>query len=330
MSDTVVLERTTAINRRLQAPAQGMRRQRVYILPTRQGLTFTFLLLTMLLGAINYNNSMAYLLTFLLASLLLVCMLHTWRNLAGLIINSEPARPVFAGEVAYFPLLFDNRGAADKPCIELGREGGRLFDRNKKQFAISTIIYLRNEQVLRHKYPVKTQQRGLIPAGRITLSTRYPLGLFRAWSHFQNNRRCLVYPRPAGKMPLPEAAMSKPQGEGSGKSGADDFVGFRHYRPGDSVRNIAWKALARGQPLLVKRFSGERGTQLILSWQELAPLRDTEARLSQLCLWVLEAEEAGYNYGLEIPGAVIHPGRGDMHQHACLEALARFGVDDDG
>lgn len=330
MSDTVVLERPAAVTRRIPPPVDSIRRQRVYILPTRQGLIFTFLLLTMLLGAINYNNSMAYLLTFLLSGLLLVCMLHTWRNLAGLIISSEPARPVFAGEVAYFPLLFDNRGSADKPSVELGRKQGRLFGRKKTRLTISTLIYLRNDQVLRHKYPVKTQQRGLVSAGRITVSTCYPLGLFRAWSWFQNNRRCLVYPRPAGKMPLPEAAMSKPQGEGGGKSGADDFVGFRHYRPGDSVRNIAWKALAREQPLLVKRFSGERGTQLILAWNEVAALRDTEERLSQLCLWVLQAEDAGYNYGLELPGTVIQPGRGDMHRNACLEALARFGTDDDG
>lgn len=329
MPDTVVLERLPATARRNLLSSTSIPRQRVYILPTRQGVIFAFLLLTMLLGAINYNNSMAYLLTFLLASLLLVCMLHTYRNLAGLLISTEPARPVFAGEVARFPLIFDNRLAGEKPSIELGSQR-RLLSRRKSNRPVYTeLIHIRTNQLSRHLYAVRTQQRGVISPGRITISSRYPLGLFRAWSTIHNHRQCLVYPHPAGKMPLPEAVMANPGGVGGGKTGADDFIGFRHYRPGDSVRNIAWKALAREQPLLVKRFSGEKGTQLFLSWQLLAAVGQTEEKLSQLCLWILQAEAAGYNYGLEIPGTRIEPEQGENHRQACLEALARFGTSHD-
>lgn len=327
MSDTVVLERLSAPARRNLVAKANLQRQRVYILPSRQGIIFGFLLLTMLLGAINYNNSMAYLLTFLLASLLMVCLLHTWRNLAGLMISTEPARPVFAGEVARFPLLFDNRLAGEKPSIETGpRQAFRLTGKNKNP-GYTDLLHIRANQLSRHLYSVKTQHRGVITPGRITISSRYPLGLFYAWATVPNNRRCLVYPRPAGKLPLPEAVMPDPRGAGGGKTGADDFIGFRHYRPGDSVRNIAWKALSREQPLLVKRFSGEKGTNLALSWQQVSSLGQTEEKLSQLCLWILQAEAAGYNYGLEIPGTRIGPGQGEHHQHACLEALAGFGMD---
>ena len=50
--------------------------------------------------------------------------------------------------------------------------------------------------------------------------------------------------------------------------------------------------------------------------------RDTEARLSQLTRWVLEAEGKHLSYGLRLPGTRIAPSRGATHQHACLKALA--------
>lgn len=329
MSDTVVLERVSGLVRKNHMPAGSIRRQRVYILPSRQGLIYSILLVTLLLGAINYNNSMAYLFTFLLASLLMVCMLYTYRNLAGLIISTEPAKPVFAGEVAYFPLVFDNRHAGEKPALELAPAQAGFLRRAAIRPPLVTQMHIQADQLVRCQFPVKTRQRGLVSAGRITVSSRYPLGLFRAWSNIHNTRQCLVYPEPAGNLPLQETAVTSSLGEGGGKAGADDFVGFRHYRPGDSVRNIAWKALAREQALLVKRFSGERGVRLILSWQQVVVLGQTEAKLSQLCKWILEAEAGGYYYGLEIPGTLIEPACGNTHRNACLEALARFGLKDD-
>src|SRR5690606_14124150 len=81
MPNAIVLERLPA-----PAPDPTMVRRRVYIFFTRPGLLFLITLVVMLLGAVNYTNSMAYLLTFLLGSLLLVCILHTHRNLRGLVV----------------------------------------------------------------------------------------------------------------------------------------------------------------------------------------------------------------------------------------------------
>ena len=41
--------------------------QRIYILPTRYGMIYATLVFLMLLGAVNYGNNPAHLLTFLLA-----------------------------------------------------------------------------------------------------------------------------------------------------------------------------------------------------------------------------------------------------------------------
>ncbi|MGD8886577.1 MAG: DUF58 domain-containing protein, partial [Gammaproteobacteria bacterium] len=50
--------------------------RRIFILPTRQGILFAIVLVIMLIGSINYNNSLGYLLTFLLASVAVVSILY--------------------------------------------------------------------------------------------------------------------------------------------------------------------------------------------------------------------------------------------------------------
>ena len=77
----------------------------VRIRPTREGLIFMAALAGMLWGSTNYNSNMGFVLTFLLGSMTLVSVLHTYRNLKGLDIRSVQARPVFAGERAVFEFL---------------------------------------------------------------------------------------------------------------------------------------------------------------------------------------------------------------------------------
>src|ERR1700704_4488035 len=72
--------------------------RRVYILPTRGGLMFGVTIVLMLIGSINYNLSLGYVLVFLLAGNGMVSMLHTWRNLARLALSSAKSGPVFVGD----------------------------------------------------------------------------------------------------------------------------------------------------------------------------------------------------------------------------------------
>ena len=98
---------------------------------------------------------------------------------------------------------------------------------------------------------------------------------------------------------------------------------LRSYRAGDAPKLIAWKALAREQPLLTKEFSAMASSELWLDWED-ARAADIEARLSVLAHWVLQAEQFGQSYGLRLPGTVIAPARGESHRTRCLEALALF------
>jgi uncharacterized protein (DUF58 family) len=305
----------------------GLSRRRVYIFMSGPGLLFGFTLTVMLLGAVNYTNSMAYILTFLLTSLFMVCMLHTYRNLRGLVIQLGDAEPVFAGDIAVFPLLLDNRGADQRVAIGVRVHPPRAR-RARRPPGID--FDLPSDELRREQVSVVAKQRGTHRLERLLIETAWPLGIFRAWSYLDMAPLVLVYPRPAGDLPLPRTSDAFEEEQAGPRPGTDDFTGFRTYRAGDSARTIDWKAYAREQGLLVKRFSGAGSRRTVLDWDATRARDGTEARLSQLCRWVLDAERQGLSYSLRVPGAATEHGSGELHRHRCLELLARFGESDPG
>jgi uncharacterized protein (DUF58 family) len=286
--------------------------RRIYVLPTRSGLIFGLLLLLMLLGSINYGNSMGFVLTFLLASLAVVSILHTWRNLAKLTVSAGRSDPVFAGAPARFEIHLDNPDTLPRHAIRLhsGKAAGEIIDLPPRASA-------------HPGFHLPTRTRGHLQASSFKLATTFPLGLFRAWTHLDLDMRCLVYPHPvAERQPLPAAPADTGNGR-SGGEGQEDFTGLRAWHPGESLRRVAWKAVAREQGVLVKQFANTAQQEVQLDWDALAEL-DTEARLSRLTRWVLDADAAALRYGLRLPGHSFAPDTGEVHRLRCLEALALF------
>jgi len=331
MRNSVVLERLPAADRGHTATAAGVhKRQRVYIFLTRYGFIFSLTLLVMLLGAINYNNSLAYALTFLLAGLFMVSMLHTYSNLRGLIISVSPAEPVFAGQQACFPLLLDNRLGPSRHTIDL-QLPAKLKPRLRKTDPLASIsVNIPGRTLQAKNFYVDTTKRGYLVPGRIRISSNWPVGLFRAWSFMNIDQRCVVYPRPQGRAALPLQATAGEEEQTGQGSGSEDFTGFRQYQAGDSMRAVDWKAYARERGLLTKRFNGSGTSKILVDWQQTGYMSNIEQRLSQLCLWIIAAEQQGAQYALVLPGfAGSHFDKGETHKHRCLQALASYGVDND-
>jgi uncharacterized protein (DUF58 family) len=300
------------------APERGtitLGHRRVYILPTRLGWMFGATLVILLVGSINYALQLGFALTFLLAGMGLAGMVHTVRNLARLAVSAGRAEPVFAGEAAQFRLVLDNREPHDRPAVLVRHAAS----------GAQVVLDLPPTSVREAVLAVPAPRRGWLPLGRVMLETRYPLGLFRAWSYVEPEVRCLVYPRPE-YAPLPAPASADDAGvQRAHAPGSDDFTGLRGYLPQDSPRHVAWKAVARSEDMLTKQFSGASGAELWLDAARLPAALGAEARLSRLAGWVLAAERAGMRYGLRLAGVEKLPGRGADHRGACLQALALHG-----
>lgn len=300
-----------------RAPAArsvGLDHGKLFILPTRAGMAFLLVIALLWLLATNYENNLVFALTFLLVSLFAVLPVHTFANLSGVQLQLLEARPAFAGDYA-------------EARIEVGREGQRSRERIRifwpPEEGAELDLCEQSRAEVQVALPVI--KRGRQRAPRLRVESRFPLGLFRCWSPVDLDIEFLVYPRPKSAGPLPVGAAV---GEGESEQklrGGDDFAGLKPYRPGDSLRHLAWKQYAGGRDLYSKEYESGADARLWLDWDLLAG-RDVETRLSNLCHWALQAEREQTPYGLRLPGSEIAPALGNPHLQRVLGALALFPV----
>jgi uncharacterized protein (DUF58 family) len=306
-------------------------RRRVYILPTAPGLAFGVVTLILLIGSINYMLQLGYLLTFLVASMAIVGMHDTHSNLAQIVLRGVQVEPVYAGDVATFEITVTNPTTVDRFALRFSfappPEPFRFFSRSfgqsaheREQPTITIELPARGLRTV--AVPLPAPLRGRLPAPRMTIETRYPFGLWRAWAYLTPALTAIVYPAPEfDAPPLPVTGTGSGDTVGMASSG-DDFAGVRPYQPGDPQKMIAWKLAARSDELSVKQFEAAGGGELMLDYGELPEVLGIEGRLSRLTRWVLDAEASHMRYGLKLPDAMIFIGSGAAHREHCLTALA--------
>ena len=299
-----------------QAPPYFLNNRRVYILPTKQGLVFAILLFAMLLGSINYNNNLGYILTFLLASLTVVTIFMTYRNMLFLRIGPAMSIPFFAGKRATIPVQIDNQHYSSRFAIEYHLPKSKPVIVDIPANAASTI-----------QLPVIFAQRGIQPLPRFVVATTFPLGFFRAWSHVELQQSVLVYPQPGNDKVLPQLSAGEKEGEKHHGPGDDDFEGLRNYQVGDSFYRVHWKSAARHHVLQTKQYIGSANSELWINWED-SRFTDIEKRISQLTQWVMLAANTGIAYGFRIPGVEYSLSTGLAHRNNCLKALALYGAID--
>lgn len=294
-----------------------LHQRRIYVLPTNAGLGLAVALLAMLIASINYSLSLGFGLTFLIAGIGVASIIHAFRNLFGLSVSAGRCEPAFCGESARFVFHVTNSRRWRRPALRLRLHGGE------------TAFDLAAADVTNVELASPATHRGWLAAGRTTLETTWPLGLIHAWSVFIPDLACIVYPQPErAPPPLPLGAAEGGNGRRLANTGDEDFHSLRPYRDSDSPRHVAWKALARGAPLLTKQYAGHRGEDVVLDWHTLPATLGDEQRLSRLTAWLLAAERAGHRYALKLPSARIDAGQGEPHLHRCLRALALYRASD--
>jgi len=286
--------------------------RRIYILPTRAGVIYAAVVFTMLIGSMNYNNNMGFVLTFLLVGIGIISIYHCHRNIADVYLHFSGSHPAFAGESVRFNFVIENQSPYSRAQL--------CFGHNGRQEICDTLAADARQHV---NVRIDSPRRGWLNVPRLLLSTRYPLGLFRAWAWINMDITEVVYPQPVPTAPVTMANHSGHSTSGQKSPGDDDFSGLRNYRVGDPPKRIAWKVLARTGETLITEYHGGAHDLVWIDWQDY-PASDTEKRLSLLARRVLDSEASGNAWGLRIPGQIIGPDRGATHQHQCLQALALY------
>jgi uncharacterized protein (DUF58 family) len=282
-----------------------LNRRRIYIVPTRSGLGFALLLAVMLLGALNYQNNAALLLTCLLGAAVVNSMLVAFRALDGLRLTQVRADPACAGDPLPLHLQFDTDGRARRALrIDVGHE--------RSSFSLDA---RGGETVV----AMPTERRGWARVPRMCIASTQPFGLFRAWSWIAPEQDVLVYPRPLPGFPAPPSAGDRQRRE----RGEEDYAQLREYRFGDPLKRVAWKASARHDRLLIRELdSAAHDAPQRFEWDMLRGF-DRETRIGRLAGWVHEAHGAGRVWALVLPdGHALGPAADHAHYHRCMTALA--------
>jgi uncharacterized protein (DUF58 family) len=287
----------------------------VRVLPNRYGWLMLLILGVMLLGSVNYNNNLGYALTFLLMGVWLMALVHGYRNLRGIEVIGARTTPVFVGEEAVFEVFLRNSGSLTSHGLTVAAAG----------IVTTDAFELAAGDTRTARLSFATHRRGVLPLPALTVASAYPLAICNARIAWRGEASATVYPHPAGALPLPVTSDPHSTSAGNVQSGDTDFAGLRAYRTGDSLRQIAWKALARERGLHVKRFAGGNAEQIALRLRDLHYIEDLETQLSQLARWIMDAERAGTAYSLELGGLLLPAGVGEAHRDRCLQALALYG-----
>lgn len=286
--------------------------RRIYILPTRAGVIYAAVMLAMLLGSMNYSNNLGFALTFLLSSIGIISIYHCHRNIADTWLHFTGSQPAFSGESVRFNFVVENQSNYVRTQLRFGHDG--------RQEICDTLATGARQQV---SVRIDSTHRGWLKLPRLLLSTRYPLGLLRAWAWINMDISEVVYPQPASIAPASRTNHAGTTTSGQSAHGDDDFSGLRNYRLGDPPKRIAWKVLARTGEMLVSEYHGGAPDLTWIDWHD-HPVGDTEERLALLTKRVLDADVSGSAWGLRLPDRIIGPERGATHRHQCLQALALY------
>lgn len=276
----------------------------IFILPTRYGWWFVFLIALLYLLGTNYQNNLILLLSYLLLSLFLLSIVLTYQNLSGLTLQCSSAAEGFAASKV-------------QPVVNLSS--------NKKHFMLQIKLLPQTETVQLNELTTSVtlslyaDKRGRYPLPRIKISSQYPLGLWRAWSYVALQQQYWVYPAPDGD----RSALRQAGAESLQAVQPDNSDMLAAYRSGESVRHLVWKRLARDPANPVVR-QQQQHAKTEPDWVVVPALSgdELEHALRRACQQLLLLEQSGSRYGLKLPALTLPQAQGPLHLQRCLQELA--------
>lgn len=302
------------LSRRLPPQASvTLAHKSIFILPTGFGLIWVLLVILLFLFGTNYQNNLVIGLSILLLSIFNTCIIYSYRNLAGMTLQSKSGPNVYAGESVIYPIALSASQVQHNVTLNYQGNPTQILDRLDTQ-----------EQTLLLSFA--NELRGLVNPGRIKVESRYPLGLCRAWSNIDLDNSQIVFARPKPSMTTlrQDQTYATEASSQQGKTivGVEEFKSLKPYITGESLNQIAWKQLAQGRGMLTKEFEQPLSAP---QWLILDPAKpDIEQQLSELTWMVDRLSQKAHIFGLILPGKTIAPSAGNAHRIVCLTAIATY------
>ena len=163
--------------------------------------------------------------------------------------------------------------------------------------------------------PYTAEKRGVFVYENCYLESRYPLSTARLTRPVDGEYKGIAYPHPKGKSL--EAFLNQ---EETHYGEEKEFDGLAVYDGSQKLSHIHWASVAKGE-LSVKTFIKEIQTaNLVFDFYKAG--KNDEARLSQLCLWVLACEKKRLAFAIKMPKKVLSSKKESIDE--ILTLLAKY------
>jgi uncharacterized protein (DUF58 family) len=278
------------------------------------------------LAATNTGNNLLYLILAMLLAFLAVSGVLSEQTLRRVRLQRELPQRVYAGTPAAFGARLTNaKRRLTSYALHL-READPAARTAPHRFFLAVPAQAGESWLYTLTFP----RRGLQYLPGLTLSTRYPFGLFTKSARPALAAPVLVYPTVRPLAPAEVPAVLGPgwqerhrRGRGAG------LYNLRPYQAGDDLRLVHWKISARAGSLVLKELEDEEHPQVRLIVEDPpagAPADQVEADLSYAASLAAHAIRRGAQIELLTAEGTSGVGGGERHLDRVLQRLALYTI----
>lgn len=308
---------------------QRLTQQNLFIFPSLLGASYLLVILILWLLGTNYNNNLILALAYLMISIILISIFHTFMNMRGLQVKATPIAPVYSGDTAFIEYLFEREDSKLHQGIIISWQPFKIDGHSQENIEIDEhALDWQKEKQGKVVLPEKTHYRGRHQPSRLRVKSYYPLGLLKCWSDVAVAAPIIVYPQPV-EYKKTTSQSDTDQGQTQSKqpnsitNAEQEFQGLKNYNEGETMTHIAWKQYARSGVLYKKDYFTSNSQSLDLDWQHYDGV-EAERRLQHLTYRAQQLHANDIAFRLLLPDLVIEAGSGEQHLKQVLTALALF------
>jgi uncharacterized protein (DUF58 family) len=233
---------------------------------TRQGWLYIVGIILISLAALNTGNNLLFLILATLIAIILMSGILSSITLSGVAMRLDLPEHIFAGQPVRASIELANEKLT-LPSFSLRVEAVAAKDSPAAAILETPVYfpYLPKRGRAHQTVPLSFPARGVYRQDAFRIVTRFPFGFLQKAHRLDLRTEALVYPsvEPTHEffeiLPGLQGAM-----ESLAKGRGQDLYALRDYVPTDSARHVHWKASARLGSLMVREFTHEEDTRVLL------------------------------------------------------------------
>ncbi|MEO1082846.1 MAG: DUF58 domain-containing protein, partial [Acidobacteriota bacterium] len=302
---------------------------------TKVGLWYLVGIAVVVAAALNTGNNGLFLTVATLAASFVVAHVLSWWNLAHLEVEVAAEREIYANSPSTLEVELRNTSRWAPSWLVVASVMPASLEppeRRPRKSRPWLVPFLPGGAEASGQLGLMLERRGPRRLRFLSISSLFPLGLFRKERRTSEEAEILVYPE-IHPVSLGRYIESGPGGDYSVRRVGlgHELHTLRSYQPGDDPRDVHWKQSARQQTLIVQRRQSEKLQRLRIVFdnavgalEDESDVKSFERLVSEAASAAVEALEQGYDVGLLTRDGWLDFATGDRQRRNILEALARI------